>query len=415
MKTKPFSICKWDVQHSYKKVKTKGKAAGVDGQSIKDFESNLKDNLYMIWNRMSSGTYFPPPVRQHEIPKDGGKTRVLGIPTVMDRVAQTVAAMHLETSVERYFHPNSYGYRPGRSQHDALAVTRKRCWKYDWVIDLDIKGFFDNLDWDLAMEFVRKYTDKEWILLYVERWLKAPAIGANGKVVERTKGTPQGGVISPLLANIFLHEVFDTWMAREHPRTPFERFADDVIVHCKSFQEAFELRRKIDERLKAFKLELHPTKTKIVYCKDSNRHNDYQCVSFDFLGYTFRPRRSKNRHGKYFINFTPGISQKASKTIRNEMEKWKIHRRSDLSIEELAKDSNSQLAGWINYYGKYYRSAVRRLFYDMNWKLTRWAMRKYKKFRKNRRRAEHWLGRLARRCSDLFAHWELLGLQPSAG
>ncbi len=308
---KPYCISKQIVWNAYERVKANKGAAGVDEESIEEFEKNLKDNLYKLWNRMSSGSYFPPPVRIVEIPKSDGKMRKLGIPTVSDRIAQMVVKLYLEPVIDPHFHPDSYGYRPGKSAIAAVGAARERCWRYDYVIDLDIKGFFDNLDHELVMKAVRKHTDSKWVLLYIERWLKAPAQDGEGKLIHRTTGTPQGGVISPLLANLFLHYAFDEWMKRNYPQNPFERYADDGVVHCKTEAEANELRKAIEERLANCKLELHPEKTKIVYCKDDDRRKRCPNEKFDFLGYTFRARRSKNRWGKHFINFTPAVSNKA--------------------------------------------------------------------------------------------------------
>ncbi len=309
---------------AFKKVKANGGAAGVDGQSIAEFEKDLKRNLYKLWNRMSSGSYFPPPVRTVEIPKDNGGIRLLGIPTVADRIAQMVVKLYLEPEVEPYFHQDSYGYRPGKSAVEAVGVARQRCWKYDWVVDLDIKGFFDNLNHEFVMRAVRKHTDCKWILLCIERWLKAPAQLQDGTLVSRDKGTPQGGVASPLLANLFLHYAFDEWMKRMCPGIPFERYADDIIAHCVSEQQAKWLKAKIEERLSQCGLELHPQKTRIVYCKDDRRKGEHQNVSFDFLGYTFRCREAKRRNGGTFINFCPAISDKASKEICRVMRSWHI-------------------------------------------------------------------------------------------
>ena len=414
-KEKPFGISKQVVWEAYKRVRANKGGAGVDCESLEGFDKNLKDNLYRIWNRMSSGAYLPPPVRTVMIPKANGGERTLGIPTVSDRVAQTVVKMQLETGVEREFHPDSYGYRPGKSAIEAVGTARQRCWRYDWVLDLDVKGFFDNLDHDLVMRAVRKYTDCRWVLLYVERWLKAPSLLEDGTLVARERGTPQGGVVSPLLANIFMHLAFDTWMQKQHPGVPFERYADDVIVHCETEAQAQMVRRSIERRLAQCKLELHPEKTKIVYCKDENRRGGYPNEKFDFLGYTFRPRTSKNQWGKCFISFAPAMSDKATKAMRQTMRDWGLHRRSDKSIDELARMINPVLHGWINYYGGYYRSALTPVFHHLNRTLTRWATRKYKRLRGHQRNSGHWLGRVARREPELFAHWRLLGLQPAVG
>ncbi len=410
-KAKPFSISKHAVLEAFRRVKANGGVAGVDGESIEEFERNLKDNLYKLWNRMSSGSYFPPPVRTVEIPKDNGGIRPLGIPTVGDRIAQMVVKMCLEPEVEPHFHQDSYGYRPGKSAIEAVGVARQRCWRYDWVVDLDIKGFFDNLDHELVMRAVRKHTDCKWILLYIERWLKAPAQLKDGTRVNRDKGTPQGGVASPLLANLFLHYAFDEWMKRNYPTIPFERYADDVIAHCSSEKQAQLLKTEIGRRLSQCRLELHPEKTKIVYCKGGNRQGSYQNESFDFLGYTFRPRRAKSRSGHYFVTFSPAVSNKASVTIRRVMRSWFIHRRSDKSLEDLSRLCNPILRGWINYYGQYYRSALYPIFDVFNRILVRCMRRKYKRFRFNQRRATRWLRQIACRQPWLFAHWKV-GFQP---
>ncbi|HTE84820.1 MAG TPA: group II intron reverse transcriptase/maturase, partial [Dehalococcoidia bacterium] len=382
---------------------------------IEMFEQDLKNNLYRIWNRMSSGTYFPPPVRTVAIPKKDGGERRLGIPTVSDRIAQTVAKLYLEPMVEPSFHPDSYGYRPRKSALDAVGSARQRCWRYAWVIDLDIRGFFDNLDHELVLRAVRKYTQCSWILLYLKRWLEAPAQLEDGTLVPRTKGTPQGGVVSPVVANIFLHLAFDDWMRRVYPDVPFERYADDIVAHCGTETQAQQVLESIRRRLAQCRLEVHPGKTRIVYCKDDDRSRRYPQERFNFLGYTFRPRRSKNRWGKFFINFTPAVSTEAATKMRQEMRRWRLPLRSDKAIDDLARMWNPVIRGWIQYYGRFYRSALASVFRHLNDLLVRWAMRKYKRFRRHRRRAEHWLGEVARREPRLFAHWHLLGLRPAVG
>ena len=413
-KAKPYSISKHVVLKAFKRVKANKGAAGVDGESIAEFENDLKNNLYKLWNRMSSGSYFPPPVRLVEVPKDDGRPRTLGISTVGDRVGQMVGKMYLEPKVESCFHPDSYGYRPGKSAVEAVGVARQRCFLNEWVLDLDIKGFFDNLDHELMMKAVRKHTDCKWLLLYIERWLKAPALAADGTLVQRDKGTPQGSVISPLLANLFLHYAFDEWMSKNHPSTSFERYADDIIVHCRSKNQAGRIIAEVERRLLQCKLELHPGKTKIVYCKDGVRKWDHPNEKFDFLGYAFRPRQAKSRKGEGFVGFLPAVSEKAAKRMRHVMRSWKIHRRSDLSLKDLSRLSNPIIRGWINYYGQYYKSALRWTFNVLNRILVRWAMRKYKKLKYHRRRAAHWLGRVALQKPKLFYHWQT-GFRPSAG
>lgn len=404
---KPFCISKWAVHEAWIKVRANHGAAGVDDESIAEFEKRLKPNLYRIWNRMSSGTYFPPPVRMVQIPKPDGRKRTLGIPTVGDRVAQVVAKMYLEPKVEPVFHPDSDGYRPNKSALDAVGKCRERCWRYDWIVDLDIKGFFDNIDHSLMMHAVRRHTDCKWVLLYIERWLKAPAESDDGKRMARERGTPQGGVISPLLANIFLHHVFDAWMAAQYAHIPFERYADDIVIHCRTQKEAQFIRRQIEQRLGACKLEAHPEKTRIVYCRDSNRRQDYNQITFDFLGYGFRPRRARNRRdGKYFVSFIPAISRKAMKAIASDVRGWGIHEMSDKGLDDLSRMFNSRIRGWVNYYGRYYPSALHQAFDCINRRLVRWARKKYKRYRQHQRRTTQWLRRIARQQPQLFAHWQ---------
>jgi len=402
---KSYHISKHVVMEAYKRVKANKGAAGVDDESIKDFEGNLKDNLYKIWNRMSSGSYFPPPVKTVEIPKADGKKRKLGIPTVGDRIAQMVARMYLEPGVEPHFHPDSYGYRPKKSAIQALGVARERCWRYDWVIDMDIKGFFDNIDHELMMKAVRKHTQEQWILLCVQRWLEAPAQEVDGTMEKRTKGTPQGGVISPLLANMFLHYAFDEWMERRNPGNPFERYADDVVVHCKTEEEAIKLQNSIRERLQACKLELHPEKTKIVHCKDSNRRGNGQHEKFDFLGYTFRPRSSRNKYGQLFTSFSPAMSDKAKQNKRDEIKKWQKEVKTTGTVEELARMANPIVTGWINYYGKFCASELRGTMQYIDSNLIRWAKRKYGKLGRSWRKGTKWLNGIKSRRPTLFRHW----------
>jgi len=331
--------------------------------------------------------------------------RPLGIPTVADRVAQMVVKQYLEPILEPYFHPDSYGYRPGRSALDAVGIARKRCWKYQWALDLDIKSFFDTIDHELLMRAVRKHTDCKWVLLYIERWLKAPVQLVDGALEGREMGTPQGGVISPLLANLFLHYAFDKWMGRQFPEIPFERYADDVICHCRSERQAKDLLNAIKSRLAECRLELNLQKSRIIYCKDSYRKGSYINESFDFLGFTFRPRLSKTRHGKYFVNFSPAVSNKATKAMRQTIRSWNLHRRSDKSLEDFAHIFNPVIRGWMNYYGAYYKSALYRTFWHFDRVLSRWASRKYRKLRGRQRKAQQWIRRIRKRQPWLFAHW----------
>jgi len=411
-KTKPYSISKFVVWEAFKRIKAKNGSAGIDDESLEEFEKNLKDNLYKLWNRMSSGSYFPPAVLLVEIPKQDGGLRPLGIPTVTDRIAQMVVKLTLEPSLEPHFHVDSYGYRPNKSAIEAIGVTRQRCWRYDWVIDVDIKGFFDNLNHELLMRALKRHTDCKWVLLYIERWLKAPVQRKDGTLIDRDKGTPQGSVISPLLANLFLHYAQDEWLRRNNPHNPFERYADDSVMHCKSEKEAQELRHALEARLAACGLELHPEKTKIVYCKDEDRRGNYPNTKFDFLGYTFRSRRSKSRSGNYFINFSPAVSNNAKKAMRQTMRSWRLHLRSDKQLVDLSHMFNPILRGWKNYYSSYYKSELYCVFRHLNRILIRWAMRKYKRLRGHKRTAEYWLGRVARREPRLFCHWQM-GLKPA--
>jgi RNA-directed DNA polymerase len=412
-KAKPFCIAKREVWEAYKQVKANRGAAGVDGQSIEDFERNLSNNLYRIWNRMCSGSYFAPPVRRVDIPKgDSGKTRPLGIPAVADRIAQTVVKRYLEPILEPKFHQDSYGYRPGRSAHDALAVARRRCWQRDWVLDLDIESFFEEIDWELLMRAVRHHTDCKWVLLYIERWLRAPVSMPDGTLVSRERGTPQGSVISPALANLFLHYAFDCWMKREHPDIPFERYADDAICHCHSEAQALELRQALEERFAECRLRLHPQKTRVVYCKDANRLGENPECTFDFLGYTFRPRSASNRNGKRFVSFLPAVSNTAAKRMRRSVRRWRLHRHNDLELQDIADRVRPVLTGWVRYYGRFYPSKLRAELRTIDAFIVRWACRKYKRFRGHKTAAWEWLESIKRHNLNLFAHWDL---EPAVG
>lgn len=389
------------------KVKENGGAAGVDGVTIEQFEENLKDNLYKLWNRMSSGSYFPGPVRAVEIPKKGG-TRVLGIPNVVDRVAQTAAVMALEPNVEKVFHDDSYGYRPGRSPLDAVAACRKRCFKKDWVVDLDVKAFFDSVPWDLMLKAVERHTDSKWVLLYVERWLRAPMLMPDGALNARVKGTPQGGPISPLLANLFLHYGFDMWMSREFPVVPFERFADDVVVHCVTERQARQVREAIEDRFAQIGLVLHPEKTKIVYCKDSRRRWEFDQVTFTFCGYAFRPRMAFDRNRKQvYTGFLPAVAPEKLTEISRKIASWRIHRRTNQTLNEIARWLNPVLRGWFNYFTVFYPSKVIPLCERIDRHLMRWAQWKYKRLKHSDKRAREWLRSVRERTPRLFAHWAL--------
>jgi RNA-directed DNA polymerase len=405
---KSFEIPKRLVYEAWKKVRANQGSPGVDAVSIAAFASEERNSLYKLWNRMSSGSYFPGPVRAVEIPKDhGAGVRTLGVPNTADRVAQTAAAMLLEEKLEPIFHPDSYGYRPGRSAHDALAAARKRCWRQDWVLDLDLRAFFDSVPHDLLLKAVAHHTDERWVLLYIERWLKAPVQMPDGTLVAREKGTPQGSPISPLLANLFMHYAFDHWMDREHPGCPFERYADDIVAHCDTEAQAHELRAAIADRLGALGLELHPDKTRVVYCKDATRRAEAEHTSFDFLGYTFRARRTRGPRG-YFVGFSPAMSATAKKAVGRKVRDWHLKRRSGSDLSDLAQAINPQVRGWINYYGAFYRSELGFLAKRINEHLVRWATHKFKRLRDRPLRAWAWLKTVCRRQPRLFAHWHLL-------
>ena len=404
---KPFMIEKRQVYEAYKAVKSNKGAAGVDGQTIEQFEADLGGNLYKIWNRMSSGSYFPPPVRAVTIPKKSGGERILGVPTVGDRIAQMVVKQLIEPDLDPIFLPNSYGYRPRKSALDAVGVTRERCWKYDWVLEFDIKGLFDNLPHDLLLKAVQKHVKCKWALLYIERWLTAP-MEKEGLLIERTRGTPQGGVISPILSNLFLHYAFDLWMTRTHPGLPWCRYADDGLVHCRNEQEAEALMAELQARLAECGLEMHPTKTKIVYCKDGKRKGRYPNVTFVFLGYQFRPRMVRSsRNNELFCSFTPAVSPSALKTMRSTVRDLNIRQQTQRSLDDIARMLNPLLRGWIGYYGRYNRAALETMLRHVNLTLVGWAMRKFKRFQGRKVGAARFLEKLVRIEPVLFEHWQI--------
>ncbi len=404
--TKPFPVTKRMVWEAWKKVKANGGGAGVDGQTLEAFGEDLGNNLYKVWNRMASGSYHPKAVRRVDIPKPGGGTRPLGIPTVTDCIAQMVVKRHLEPDMDPKFHVDSYGYRPKKSAHQALQATRQRCWRRDWVLDLDIKAFFDEIDHELLMRAVKVHTQERWVLLYIQRWLTAPVQLPDGTIEERGVGTPQGGVISPLLANLFLHYACDKWMERKYPDIPFARHADDAVCHCRSERQAVHLRRELERRFAQCKLRLHPDKTRIVYCKDGKRRGRHPLTSFDFLGYTFRARKSRSRRGAYFTGFNPAISRKAQKAIRQTIRGWQLQIRTGSTLEELSRLVNSTARGWAHYYGAFHRSVLHPVLQQIDKKLTWWAVRKYKRFRGSPHSARKWLRRVRARFPGLFAHWQ---------
>lgn len=402
--TKPYNIPKRLIYEAYKRVKANKGSAGVDKQSLKDFDQDLANNLYKLWNRMSSGSYFPQPVKRVEIPKADGGIRPLGIPVVADRIAQMAVKMQIEPELEQHFHPDSYGYRPDKSAHQALEQVRMRCWQRAWVLDMDIKGFFDTIDHDLLRRAVEKHVKEPWQRLYITRWLQAPVQHPDGSIEQRTQGTPQGGVISPLLANLFLHYTFDMWVEKHWKGIQFERYADDIICHCRTEQEATELQSLLTQRFKQCGLQLHPEKTRIVYCKSWKYKADYAGISFDFLGFTFRPRLIKTRQGKKMVCFLPAISQKAAKRIRTEINRWSWLKWQQGDIKDIIRFSQSKLRGWMEYYGKFGRSAIANVLFHFDMKLSRWAKRKYKRLKTLIQAAKR-VNAFRRRNRRLLAHW----------
>lgn len=382
-KTKSFAISKRMVYDSYLKVCSKGGAAGVDKQSIENFNAKISKNLYKVWNRMASGSYFPPNVRRVEIPKKSGGTRPLGIPTVGDRIAQGVVKDWLEPILEPIFHESSYGYRPNRSTHNALKACDTNCQQNSWVIDVDIKGFFDNINHDWMMQMVKYHTKEKWVLLYVERWLRASVEQADGQIITREKGTPQGGVISPLLANLYLHHAFDLWMKKYHSNVPFERYADDIVIHCQSKEQAEALLNELHARIAKFMLSLHPEKTKIVYCYNDRRKSQAEenNRSFVFLSYSFQPRSFTKKAGdviKRGVMFTAAICDAAKKHIREQIRKYFNPMWTNLSLEDFAKTLNPRVRGWMNYYCLYNRNLTNKVIAYINHLTQKWIGLKYK-------------------------------------
>jgi RNA-directed DNA polymerase len=404
---KPFEISKGLAWEAYQEVRRNKGAAGVDEQSLTDFARDEKSNLYKLWNRMSSGSYFPSPVKAVDIPKPGGKgVRRLGVPTVADRIAQTVVTMVLEPGAEKVFHPDSYGYRPGRSALDAVGVCKERCWETSWVIDLDIEAFFDTVPHREILQAVARHTGLRWVLLYVRRWLRAPVRHVDGTLENRDRGTPQGSAISPLLANLFMHYAFDAWIARTQPQVRFERYCDDIIVHCVSAAQAKYLRNIIAARLWRSGLRMHPGKTKIVYCRQEGRSKQYPDTAFTFLGYTFRPRSARTRTGELKEGFLPAFSKAAGKAMAATIRGWRLGRRTDLSFAEVAAMINRVVAGWINYYGHFYKSLLISFLAErLNPHLVKWAMRKFKHLHRSPAKARQRLAHIAATHKGIFVHW----------
>lgn len=409
--TKSYPITKEQVWEAFKLVKSNGGSAGVDGVTIEKVSASPKKYLYPVWNRLASGSYFPPAVKQKVIPKGDGGERKLGIPTVRDRVAQMVIAKELEAIVDKHFVDSSFGYRPGKNAHQAIDQAKRNCWRYSYVIDMDIQGFFDNIEHGLMIRALRYFTDKKHIIMYVKRWLKAPIEIRDGDQIQNLdRGTPQGGVISPLLANIFLHFAFDKWMQLRFPNCPFERYADDIVVHASDKKEAQLVLNRIKERMRECKLELHPEKTRIVYCPSTKRRKKRkgELTQFDFLGFTFRSRKVVTKAGKVTTGFLPAISNKSMKRIVRRLREMRIHRWSSSGIEQLSKILSPMIRGWIQYYGRVCKYEMNTLFVRINNRLVKWAYNKYKRLkrRKSFPIARKWLREVAYRSEYLFPHWE---------
>ena len=407
--TKSVPVSSTMVWEAYKKVRSNQGSAGVDHISMEEFDANRSKLLYKLWNRMASGSYFPPPVKEVEIPKKDGKVRKLGIPTISDRVAQMVVKDYLEPRFEKIFSPHSYGYRPNKNAHQALAAVRENSRKQDWVIDLDIKGYFDNIDHPKLMSALEKHVKEKWCLMYIQRWLTAPVQTSSGELnCKQGKGTPQGGVVSPLLANLFLHYAMDKWLEQNHPTVKYVRYADDVILHCKSKQQAEHVLQRLKERMQQCGLELHPEKTKLVYCKDYRRQGNYPVVKFDFLGYSFQPRSTKLKNtGKMFLGFDCAVSVNSKKRITEKMKELNITHLKHRNIVRVAKFLEPYIRGWVNYYGKYRLSEMNPIFQSLRNRLVQWVRKRYKRYKTSINKAYNWLNRIREQFPTLFYHWRL--------
>ena len=409
--SRSIPITKQMVWDAYRKVKSNKGSAGVDEETLIDFDAHLSKNLYKLWNRLSSGSYFPQPVKAVEIPKGNGGMRTLGIPTIADRIAQEVVKNYIEPRLEAVFVPSSYGYRPHKSAHDAIEQVRTNVRNYGWVIDMDIKSFFDEVDHDLLLKALSKHVTETWVMLYIKRWLASP-VSRNGVLEHKVgKGTPQGGVISPLLANLYLHYVLDKWLEKYYPNVRFVRYADDVIVHCKTPQESHAVLKAITQRLQACGLRLSQEKTKITYCQDYRRQKckDYP-KSFDFLGYTFKPMSKKSqRNSGVFLGFDCEMSRKARNRIVAGWRKSGFHRKSHTTLQNLAQQLNAQSRGLIRYFGVHSRWRLRSLFRHLDYRLAKWVKGKYKSIT-SYQKAYNYLRKIQNSYPNLFYHWSIIGL-----
>lgn len=405
--TKSVPISREMIWAAYKKVRSNQGSAGIDQISIDEYDANRSKHLYKLWSRMASGSYFPPPVKEVEILKKDGKTRKLGVPTISDRVGQMVVKDYLEPRFEKIFSPDSYGYRPNKNAHQALEAVRANCRTSDWVIDLDIKGFFDNINHEKLLKAIEKHVSEKWCLLYLKRWLTAPVQTKSGKLVEKQgKGTPQGGVISPLLANLFLQHAMDKWLEQTHPSVKYVRYADDAILHCRSKVQADYVLDNLRKRMQSVDLELHPEKTKLVYCKDYRRQGTHKVVKFDFLGYSFHPRSTaKGGKGNLFLGFDCAISIDSKKRIARKMRDLDIPHLTHNSIVGVAQYLEPFIRGWINYYGKFRISKLNPIFQLLRRHLVRWARKRYKRYKTSINRAYDWLKRMRIQFPYLFYQW----------
>jgi group II intron reverse transcriptase/maturase len=407
--TKSVPVSKEQVWLAYKKVRSNQGRAGVDQLSMEEYDADRSQHLYKLWNRIASGSYFPPPVKEVEIPKKDGKVRKLGIPTISDRVAQMVIKDYLEPRFEQIFSPHSFGYRPGKNAHQALSAVRENVRMLDWAIDLDIKGFFDNIDHGKLMLALKKHVNEKWCLMYIERWLQTPVQTITGDLVAKHgKGTPQGGVISPLLANLFLHYAMDKWLEQTHSAVRYVRYADDAILHCKSKEQADYVLRNLNKRMRQCGLELHPEKTKLVYCRDYRRQGEYSNVKFDFLGYSFQPRTAKSkRNGELYLGYDCAISTSSKKRIAEKMRELDIQHLTHKSIVGVAQFLEPYIRGWINYYGKFRLWEMNTVFQLLRRRLVMWARKRYKRYKTSLNRAYGWLERVKEQYPTLFYQWRV--------
>jgi len=407
--TKSLPISRDMVWAAYKQVRANQGSGGVDHVNMKEYDAQRSKHLYKLWNRMASGCYLPPPVREVEIPKKDGRIRKLGIPTISDRVGQAVIKNLLEPRLEKVFSPHSYGYRPSKSAHQALEAVRENCWRNDWVIDLDIRGFFDNIDHEKLLAALHRHVSEKWVLMYIERWLSAPVQTKNGMLVyNQGKGTPQGGVISPLLANLFLHYALDKWLEQTYSTVKHVRYADDIVIHCRSKHQAEHVLNHVKARLLSCGLELHPEKTKLVYCRDHRRQGTHAEVKFDFLGYTFQPRTAKSKQtGRLFLGYDCAISIRSRKRIADKLEELNIEHMRFKSVVGIAQKLNPMIRGWVNYYGRFRSYELSKVFRLLRNRLVRWVRHRYKRYKTSLKRAFQWFDRVKKQYPTLFYHWQL--------